>query len=89
MINFKVRFKNPVFYVQLILALVTPVFAYTGLAASDITSWAKLWDVIVQAVSNPYVIFLIISSLYNAVVDPTTRGVGDSSRAASYNNPAK
>ena len=89
MINFKVRLKNPVFYIQLILAIATPIFAYTGIAASDITSWSKLWNIIVQAVSNPYVIFLIISSLYNAIVDPTTRGIGDSKRAASYNNPAK
>lgn len=89
MINFKVRLKNPVFYIQLILAVATPVFAYTGIAASDITSWSKLWNIIVQAISNPYVIFLIISSLYNAIVDPTTRGIGDSKRAASYDNPSK
>ena len=89
MINFKVRLKNPIFYVQLILAVATPVFAYTGIAASDITSWSKLWDVILQAVSNPSIIFLIISSLYNAVVDPTTRGIGDSKKAALYDNPAR
>lgn len=89
MINFKIRLKNPIFYVQLLVAVATPVFAYTGLTTSDITSWSKLWSIIVQAVSNPYVIFLIISSLYNAVVDPTTRGIGDSKKAASYDNPVK
>lgn len=89
MINFKVRFKNPVFYIQLILAIATPILAYTGITAAEITSWAKLGNLIIQALSNPYILFLVASSLYNAVIDPTTRGMGDSKRAALYNMPNK
>lgn len=37
MINWKVRFKNPVFYVQLLLAVLTPILAYMGLTMSDLT----------------------------------------------------
>ncbi len=89
MINFKVRLKNPVFYMQLILAIVTPVFAYTGITASEITSWAALRNIIIQALSNPYILFLVASSLYNAIIDPTTRGMGDSKRASLYEYPNK
>lgn len=89
MINWKVRFKNPVFYIQLIISIMSPIFAYLGIAAKDITTWESLFDIFRQALSNPYILSLIAVSIYNAVVDPTTQGVGDSKRAISYNNPAK
>ena len=38
MINWKIRFKNPVFYMQLILAVLTPVLAYMGLTVKDLTT---------------------------------------------------
>ena len=88
MINWKVRFKNPVFYIQLIISIMSPIFAYLGITAKDITTWESLFDIFRQALSNPYILSLIAVSIYNAVVDPTTQGVGDSKRAISYNNPA-
>ena len=39
MINWKVRFKNPVFYVQLGISIMAPIFAYLGITAKDITTW--------------------------------------------------
>lgn len=89
MINWKVRFKNPVFYIQLIISIMSPIFAYLGITAKDITTWDSLLDIFKQALSNPYILSLIAVSIYNAVVDPTTQGIGDSKRAISYNNPAK
>ncbi len=89
MINWKVRFKNPVFYVQLVISIMSPIFAYLGITAKDITTWDSLLDIFKQALSNPYILSLIAVSVYNAVIDPTTQGVGDSKRAISYNNPAK
>ena len=89
MINWKVRFKNPVFYVQLIISIMSPIFAYLGITAKDITTWESLLDIFKQALSNPYILSLIAVSIYNAVVDPTTQGIGDSKRAISYDNPAK
>ena len=88
-INLKVRFKNPVFYGQLILAFLTPVLAYMGLTASDLTSWSKVFEVILEAINNPYVLFLVVVSIYNSLIDPTTSGFGDSERALSYSNPNK
>lgn len=86
-INLKVRFKNPMFYVQLVLSILTPVLAYSGLTATDLTTWAKLGEVLVQAISNPYVLSLVIVSVYNALVDPTTKGFGDSENALAYDKP--
>ena len=88
-INLKVRFKNPMFYVQLVLSVLTPILTYLGLTATDLTTWAKLADVLVQAVSNPYVLSLVIVSVYNALVDPTTKGFGDSENALTYDTPKK
>lgn len=88
-INLKVRFKNPIFYAQLILSIFTPILAYLGLTATDLTTWSKLGDVIVQAVSNPYVLTLVIISVYNALIDPTTSGFGDSETALTYDTPNK
>ena len=86
-INWKVRFKNPVFIAQLILAILTPVLAYAGLTASDITTWKALLDLIVGAISNPYVLSLVLVSVWNALNDPTTKGVSDSVNALSYETP--
>jgi phi LC3 family holin len=86
-INLKVRFKNPMFYVQLGLSILTPVLTYLGLSSTDLTTWEKLGDVLAQAFSNPYVLSLVAVSVYNALVDPTTKGFGDSENALTYNTP--
>ena len=87
--NLKVRFKNPVFIVQLILAILTPILAYAGLTLQDLTSWKALGDILLGAIGNPYVLGLIAVSLWNALNDPTTSGVTDSARAMSYTSPNK
>lgn len=88
-INWKIRIKNPSFWVSAVIAVVTPVLAYFGLTAQDITTWGAIWDVTVQAASNPYVLLMIAVSVYNAVVDPTSTGVSDSARALTYDKPNK
>ncbi|MEY8360206.1 phage holin [Anaerotruncus colihominis] len=50
------------------------------------TSWGALWDVLQRAVQNP-VVLLAAASVFNAVTDPTTAGVGDSRRALGYKTP--
>ena len=88
-INLKVRFKNPVFIAQFILAIFTPILAYAGLTAQDLTTWKALFDLIVDAISNPYVLSLVVVSVWNAINDPTTKGIGDSTNALFYNEPNK
>lgn len=87
--NLKVRFKNPVFIAQIILAILTPILAYAGLTVQDVTTWAKLGDLLLGAIQNPYVLGLVAVSLWNALTDPTTKGLGDSARAMTYDKPSK
>lgn len=87
--NLCVRFKNPVFIMQLALAIILPILTYAGLTAEDITTWKILGDLLLGAVSNPYVIILIIGSVIGVLNDPTTKGLGDSQRALGYNEPAQ
>ena len=88
-INWKVRIKNPLFWVQGVLAVFTPILAYLGLAADDLTSWKILGEILLEAVSNPYVLGLVIVSLWNAINDPTTSGISDSTQAMTYTTPKK
>ena len=41
-INLKIRLKNPVFIAQIVLAVLTPILAYAGLTAQDLTTWGAL-----------------------------------------------
>lgn len=86
-INWKVRVKNPVFWVQIAAAALLPVLAYFGLAWEDMTSWERIGQLLCQAVKNPVVIVAAASSVWNAVNDPTTAGLKDSQRALGYETP--
>lgn len=66
----KERFNLTVI-VQTILAIATPVGVYYGITVGDLTTWAKLGDVIVQAISNPAVIIAILISLWQTFNNPT------------------
>lgn len=89
MINLKVRFKNPVFLAQLGMAIFLPIFAYFGLTAQDMNSWSTLGKTLFDAISNPYVVSLVIVSVWNAINDPTTSGINDSEIAMTYTKPKK
>lgn len=88
-INWKVRLKNPVFWVQVAVAVVLPILAHLGLKWEDMTTWAALGGVLLDAVKNPVIVVAVIVSVWNAVIDPTTAGVGDSSLALTYEEPKK
>lgn len=88
-INWKVRIKNPLFWVQVGLSIFTPVMAYLGIAVEDLTSWSVLAATLLEAVKNPYVLGLVVISVWNAVNDPTTAGMSDSVQALTYTKPKK
>ncbi|WP_318362200.1 phage holin [uncultured Agathobaculum sp.] len=87
--NWKIRLKNPVFWVQIIVSAFAAVLAYAGLTAADLTTWDSVWQLLRGAASNPYCLLLVLTSVWNAINDPTTAGVGDSERAKSYTAPGK
>lgn len=87
MINWKVRLVNPVFWVQIIVAIVLPILAYLGLSWDDMTSWDALGGIFVEAVKNPVILASVVVSVWNAINDPTTKGLRDSDRAMGYQEP--
>lgn len=86
-INWKVRIKNPQWWGQIALAVIMPVLGYFGLSAADITTWGMAFETVGRAFTNPYVVGMMIVCAYNAVIDPTTAGIGDSKQALTYNAP--
>ena len=86
-INWKVRFKNPVFWAELVVAIVLPILTHMGLNWGDITSWAALGGVLLSAIQNPVIVVAVIVSVWNALTDPTTKGFADSERALGYDKP--
>ncbi|MBQ7140002.1 MAG: phage holin [Bacilli bacterium] len=86
-INWLVRIKNPLFWVQIGIAILMPILAYLGLSVEDLTTWGKVGQVLLEAVANPYVLGLVIVSVFNAIQDPTTKGLSDSVNALTYTEP--
>lgn len=77
-INWKIRFTNPVFLAQLFLAVLMPILAYMGITLQDLTTWALVGDVLMEAIRNPYILGVIVVNVFNTLNDPTTKGVSDS-----------
>ncbi|MEN2765690.1 phage holin [Ornithinibacillus xuwenensis] len=90
-INWKVRFSknNVLFVLRFAAALLVPVLGYLGLQFEDITSWNKVGDILLQFISNPYLIGLTIFNAFNILPDPTTSGLSDSKNALTYIKPRK
>ena len=90
-INWKVRFNkdNILFVVRFVGALTIPVLAYLGLELKDLTSWDMLLEVLVNFVSNPYLVILTVINALNMTIDPTTKGITDSEKALNYTEPKK
>ena len=79
-INWKVRFKNPVFLSSLYALVVS--FVFKMLALFDITP-AVSESMITQFCD----IVLMFMIAIGVVSDPTTSGVSDSQRALTYSDP--
>ena len=86
-INWKVRAKNPHFWIQVGTAIIVTIIGYAGISGSEVTTWGKLLDLIVMAISNPYCLMLVAAAVWNAINDPTTKGLSDSERALTYDKP--
>lgn len=86
-INWKVRSKHPQFWISIILSVLVPPFVYAGIEFSQVTSWPQFFGVLVGGFANPYVVLMIIVSLYNSITDKTTKGFGDSYIAKQYLKP--
>lgn len=88
-INWKVRFnkENIVFIAEIVASVFVPILAYFGMNWEDMTTWAAIGSLLWQAIQNPVVVLAVGVSLFNAITDPTTKGIGDSERALTYAKP--
>ena len=84
-INFLVRAKNPWFWV----GLFGTIMAAMGVSPEMFTSWDTVLDAIFSLLSNPFQIGCVVLAVLGVFVDPTTAGVGDSTRALKYTTPNK
>lgn len=84
-INFLVRAKNPWFWV----GLFSTILAAMGVSPEMFTSWGTVWDAIRSLCSNPFQIGCVVLAVLGVFVDPTTDGIGDSTRALTYTTPNK
>lgn len=76
-INWKVRLKNPVFWITLIPAVIALVYTILGLFGVVPTISE---DTLVNAFSTVITVLTTVGVL----VDPTTKGTSDSERAMEY-----
>ena len=91
-INWKVRLKNPNFWIGLVGVVISPILAYYGAALPEINTWKELGQIITDTLNNPYLVGSIASSVLGflgVVNDPTTAGLSDSTRALTYTVPKK
>lgn len=79
-INWKVRLKNPTFWITVIPALITVIYAV--LALFDIIP-----NVAEETLVNGFMAVMSVLATLGIVVDPTTKGISDSERAMNYNEP--
>lgn len=88
-INWKVRIKNPVFWAEIAAAVILPMLVALGMEWAEVTTWQKLWDIIAAAAGNPVTVVAVVVSVWNAITDPTTAGIEDSSLALTYKEPRR
>ena len=84
-INFLVRVKNPWFWVGLVGTILTAM----GVSPEMFTSWGAVWEAVVNLFRNPFMLVSVVLAVLGVFVDPTTAGVGDSTRALTYTTPNK
>ena len=83
MINWKVRIKNPYFWVAIGSALLMAM----GISPEVLTSWGAVWNAIKELASNPYMLICAAMAITGVINDPTTKGVSDSKQALTYVKP--
>lgn len=84
-VNLKVRLKNPWFWVTLGGVILSAM----GISPETLTSWGAVLDMLVDFISNPFMIITVGVAVLGVFIDPTTHGFGDSKQALSYNKPKR
>lgn len=83
--NIPVRMKNWVFWLGLGATILTAM----NVSPEMFTSWSLVGQEFIKLISNPFRLGCVIIAVIGVFVDPTTSGIGDSSRALQYDKPNK
>lgn len=81
--NWKVRIRNPWFWIGLISVIITAV----GVDPQSLTSWQAVWSGIISTINNPVQLGAVVVAVLGVFIDPTTSGLTDSDRAMEYDKP--
>lgn len=76
-INWKIRIKNPIFWVQIVGAFILTALGYNSMEPQDLTTWLGLFNLVKGVFLNPYLLAICLWSVWNAINDPTTEGLSD------------
>ena len=82
MINWKVRVKNKTFWLAIIPAVIVLIMAVANIFGFEI----NLADIEGKLIAVVEAVFVVLG-IMGIIVDPTTKGVGDSARALGYEEP--
>lgn len=82
-INWKIRVKNPYFW----LGLIAVILAAIGVSPESLTSWNILFGQVKDLFLNPFAIGCVVVAVLGYVNDPTTKGLSDSVQALQYDKP--
>lgn len=73
----KSRIGKVSFWASIIVAIFTPILAAAGMDYTGLSSWPQLWNLICSALSSPATSIAIAMSLWTAINNPTSSGLGD------------
>jgi phi LC3 family holin len=79
-INWKVRLRQPAFWIATIPVVIS--FVYSVLALAGVVP-----SITEESVQNLFIMAVSLLAQLGIVVDPTTKGVSDSDRAMNYDKP--
>ncbi len=81
-VNWKVRLRHKQFWVSMVALLIVLANQIAGVFSYDITFISE------QVTQISETVFMILA-LMGIIIDPTTKGVSDSSQALLYDEPKK
>ncbi len=86
-INWKLRLKNPTFWIFAITLVISNFATGLNIQLQDLTTWSAVWNLIYHSLLNPTVLVPTVLSLYLGAVDFTTKGIGDGEIALNCDKP--
>ena len=83
--NVPVRMQNFAVWV----GLGATIFTAMNVSPEMFTSWDMVVAEFIALINNPFRLGCVVVAIVGVFVDPTTPGIGDSTRALGYTKPGK